>query len=561
MAWESNYTGDYRDLLFRMKEILTGEPLITPVIRSGVGDGIVHSLHTTDAGSTRQVWTLTCTNNLPPATFSVSGSVTGAGPDATVGVPYDDGDIKFTIADGSQSFIAGDNFVFTVYDNPLVAAAATWVMERWIGTGIKVANYNASSTFSADYLADYGVAPSSAYWRSDSGNGVGSWWQVDFDKPIDIRRIALSGYTSTNSAEAPSSFTVVYSDDELTWDVDSTFTGQTNWSSNELRSFELSGTAGAHKFWRIQINAMNGSTTAALVNVEMFDVNNRFNVAFYGDGPEMIARGPGRPDADNIYVSLRTDGAVVNGPNWIIAGSVGYASGLDAFSQPRHSGENFVDHPRIIMYDLPMKYWITASATGFYVFVRFQNITEGGWAKYLMANSIPTRYPYPLMISGSQNAGGSNGDRSFYHYTRTDTNHSLGFNPGVYEGSANSLDVLASPTRLYTPYNLWKQVANRKGTAYSGSSNSSLVATPYQSDDGASYAGPSTKQDDDQWPMTAVSILDRTTDDNYGDLDGLKHIAGIHQIESLITHEGDTWVILNNVHREQANEFFALRLS
>lgn len=62
-----------------------------------------------------EVWTITCTDATEPATFSVSGSVTGALDDATAGVAYTSPQIGFTIGYGaSPAFVVGDNFTITL---------------------------------------------------------------------------------------------------------------------------------------------------------------------------------------------------------------------------------------------------------------------------------------------------------------------------------------------------------------------------------------------------------------------------------------------------------------
>jgi hypothetical protein len=61
-------------------------------------------------------------------TFTVTGSVSGAQPDATVGVPYANSFIEFLITDGSADFIVGDDWSIGVTAGGLGAQA--WAINR-----------------------------------------------------------------------------------------------------------------------------------------------------------------------------------------------------------------------------------------------------------------------------------------------------------------------------------------------------------------------------------------------------------------------------------------------
>ena len=194
------------------------------------------------------------------------------------------------------------------------------------------------------------------------------------------------------------------------------------------------------------------------------------------------------------------------------------------------------------------------------IFTRFQNICEGGHLGFPLTYALPSQYPYPLLIAGSQSAGGPSAIQS-YGWQRTDAGHSLFINPGAPPKVLQNSNTLTTPCRLYTPYNVWKQVCNMVGEGDWVNGGYSMTMYPYQTEENISYNASFGQQQDGKWPMTAVAIIDREDQATYGEIDGVKHLPGIHPIESLITYEGDTWVILNNVFREQDNSFFAVRLS
>jgi len=579
MAWEGAYTADYRDLLLRLKEMITGYPLITTPVRSGDGDGIIYGIHTA-SDATVETWTITCTDVNVPATFSVVGSVSGAQGTATVDTLYSNSELSFTLKAGSVPFSAGDSFVFSVVTNDLVGLAQTWIVERWIGNGAKVVNYLASSVYdgSANYIPDKAVDESSSTtWASDNALGNGSWWQVEFDLPVDIREVTIGGFDNgslRSSNSAPKNFDIQYSDDGSSWTTDTSVTDSTGWL-NQTRVFPLTGTAGAHLFWRISITNVVSGTQASLPNVVMKTVDSLFNVAYYGYGYDAVFHGPGTPGGDDIFVSLRPDAAVIHGPNWVLGGSLSFAAGLDSFNQPggdingycdASSTRPFAEQNRLTLYDLPFKYWITVSGRVIKVATRFQNICELSYLGYLIQYAIPAQYPYPCLIAGTQSAGGRS-PYTTYHWTRTDYGHACIVNPAaMYEYPPDSYEDVSFPCRLYTPFNEWRPVGNKASNINTSSefhiSGSHILNVwPYQTDDGESYNYRLRDQLDGQVPLTPIVLIDKRSKSQYGELDGVMAVPGIKAIESLIEKDGEYWIVLNNVFRESANSFFALRLT
>ncbi len=121
----------HKDLLKKLHAAIQGAPIIGSVTYTGTGDGELTML-APDVSATAETWTLTCTAAATDGgTFSVTGSVSGAQAAATVGTPYDNGLISFTITDGSADFAVNDEWQFDLTTNPLVAAGETWDIDLW----------------------------------------------------------------------------------------------------------------------------------------------------------------------------------------------------------------------------------------------------------------------------------------------------------------------------------------------------------------------------------------------------------------------------------------------
>lgn len=92
---------------------------------ANTGNGYV-SAERASTSPVDETWTLTATN---ATTFSVTGSVSGAQANATVGTAYDNGIVAFTIIAGGTAFEAGDEFTFDVADG--LGATELYTAERY----------------------------------------------------------------------------------------------------------------------------------------------------------------------------------------------------------------------------------------------------------------------------------------------------------------------------------------------------------------------------------------------------------------------------------------------
>lgn len=81
---------------------------------TGTGDGTLGAITVNQDNAEEELWTLTAIDD---TTFTVSGFVSGPQGSLTVGTPYDNGIVSFTITDGIIPFQAGDEFTFNVVAN------------------------------------------------------------------------------------------------------------------------------------------------------------------------------------------------------------------------------------------------------------------------------------------------------------------------------------------------------------------------------------------------------------------------------------------------------------
>lgn len=124
MAWMIGTASDYKDCLDQVRQF-TQKAFAAGAITPGggnTGDGVIYGASASH-NSVSETWTITATS---ATNFTVSGSVSGAQVDATVGTPYSIDEVSFIINDGDAAFVATDSFTF-----PVAGSTAEWVQDRW----------------------------------------------------------------------------------------------------------------------------------------------------------------------------------------------------------------------------------------------------------------------------------------------------------------------------------------------------------------------------------------------------------------------------------------------
>jgi len=130
MSYQTGNADDYQDLLDKLRRFVCGYASFATPVYTGTGNGTLDGFDT-QPGAPSETWTLTCTAEDPDGgTFSVVGSVSGAQADATVGTPYSNSYISFTITDGSIDFVIDDEWSIDTTEGDIGSEA--WEEQRWV---------------------------------------------------------------------------------------------------------------------------------------------------------------------------------------------------------------------------------------------------------------------------------------------------------------------------------------------------------------------------------------------------------------------------------------------
>lgn len=154
----------------------------------GVGTGDFSRLESLGAAET---FTLTAIDNL---SFTVTGSVSGAMPNATVGTLYDYSfnptitQIRFLIEDGLTDFVAGDRYTIVADYNEL-PEADRWEVQRGAST----------PQFWNAYLKGQGIAGVGPAFVRIQGSGPRMYGAIFRDWVADAPTSETGGYTKTSN--------------------------------------------------------------------------------------------------------------------------------------------------------------------------------------------------------------------------------------------------------------------------------------------------------------------------------------------------------------------------
>jgi hypothetical protein len=127
MAYKIGKANGYKEMLLALKGFLTNAKKAYNCQANGgnTGNGFV-SAERASTSPVDETWTLTATS---ATNFTVVGSVSGSQSAATVGTPYDNGIVAFTIVAGSTAFVSGDIFTFQVADG--LGSTEKWTVKSW----------------------------------------------------------------------------------------------------------------------------------------------------------------------------------------------------------------------------------------------------------------------------------------------------------------------------------------------------------------------------------------------------------------------------------------------
>lgn len=285
----------------------------------------------------------------------------------------------------------------------------------------------------------------------------------------------------------------------------------------------------------------------------------------YENPTDILLRGPGLADSDDIYVAMRRDDSLIASDvcTWYVRGATGVVSSTKAFN-----GHVNMTPSSVKMFTRPnaMDYWFVASGRRFIVVVQVGTVYESLYAGFFLPYAEPAAYPYPMYIAGSCGSGGPN-EATHWNSTRDDhvsigyptfDSGATGYNPTAYMLSPSgdwlsvavnttSANAHMGPTFVGTGLGLGADLFANGGVNSYGYNDFRLRM-------GESYG--------EGFTLTPFTLVQANPgDQTWGVLDGVYHVPGRGQsIENIIQAENSVHVVFQNVFRTSLGAWWAVTL-
>lgn len=275
---------------------------------------------------------------------------------------------------------------------------------------------------------------------------------------------------------------------------------------------------------------------------------------------DVMLRGPGLADQDQVYVGMRKAARPAQDQYWFeFRGATG----------PLAGGLTFYDHikvspasTRIFTDSGIMEYWIVANGRRFAMVLKISTVFESMYAGLLLPYASPLNYPYPLVIAGS--AGPADMGLSVGSWRTESAYHSAFVYPTGYMGGGNQVNA-----------NLWLLRPNATWESGISDPNNGIILHPYTPGGDFHAASHGTF---DYNPAAIIALMtdaygggrlltpitlcqQQGGDATYGIFDGIFACAGVaNAAENIIQLDGVDHLVVQNIFRSSFYDYFAMAL-
>jgi len=310
------------------------------------------------------------------------------------------------------------------------------------------------------------------------------------------------------------------------------------------------GTASGH------IDLLDKLRTFLTTNAELVAAGQEWTQLVWQEVPavagqyELILKGPGLADDDEIYVGIQTYESIPGDYyNWTLNGYTGYDAGLTFTTQP---GAFITTWPRVYLTNGSIKYWFVANGRRFVVVAKVSTVYEMCYMGLILPYLPNNLLPYPLLVAGC-------GINRELRWSDTSNGHNHGI---MYPMSPEASDAAAllsatSCTRIYDGG--WKGLQAYYGSSYSAATGRNLW--PYCSQSISTIGVLGTNLDGTYTLFPIIPHQKSPTGETYGELDGCYQVSGYNNaVENIVTVDGYDHLVVQNVYRTTRSSYWALRL-
>jgi hypothetical protein len=294
------------------------------------------------------------------------------------------------------------------------------------------------------------------------------------------------------------------------------------------------------------------------MGAEAWTVNKNTTVGFTVDG-ELHVQGPGLAAADEVLVGIKTRSVSATRKDWQIQGYTAFDNML-AFDDQLNAipitgayGKAFF---QTLSSGSPITYYIIASGRRFIIITFLANgITQFLFAGLFRAYgpATPDRYPYPLLIAGSQSLLSE-------ELSDVSDEHSVGIMPKI---SATSGGTISNGFVWSEQFGQWYRSATRSSSIGSGLSVFWCVPPGGIAGGGASSIRPLGLTEGGDHVLHPMEIMANVNnlEKELGYVDGVYWASGLNAADgTIVTIDGFDYLGFKNIFRTFWDDFMFLRL-
>jgi hypothetical protein len=384
MSFQIGTASNFLDLVQKIQTFLTATGHAWGKTFAGVGTGDLTGYIGT-AATIAETWTITATSS---TNFTVTGSVSGAQAAATVGTPYSNAFIAFTITAGGTAYVAGDTWQ--------LSTSPKWPLTRPLNGTL-----TNDKAFSGGWTSASGPNLFNQTTASIASTPSGSLPQSAQIKTIVAVEVLEVSMTCSGGGNAPSAFTVDWSDNGSSWTTALTVTGATagTWTGGVIRRFAVPA-SGAHLWWRLTFTASNGNP----MNIGQADFHPiaGSSVSLANEKPYATIRVPGNDGLlQNCFVNLAAfDAPSVDTYGITLVPATAFDPMLSWSVQPGYAGI----FASMAASNGAMAYWLTCNGRCFKLAVKVATTYHSAYFGLGLPYARPSAYPLPWFIGGSANS-------------------------------------------------------------------------------------------------------------------------------------------------------------
>jgi hypothetical protein len=532
---ETGTANDYVDLLDRLHDFLTLTGSSFGLTYLGTGDGTL-TQHSGGASSVAETFTITATG---ATTFTVTGSVTGALPNATVGSAYSQPQIAFLITAGATAFVSGDEFQ--------LSTAPKWTARRKALGATVLATQGNSGSFGAQNVVDGKTETSAQYWLAESPITVPQDLEFTFPESETVAQYQMGALTSYGYTTLPKAWTLqYYSGSWVTLDTQS---GHDDWTADIIKTFTISSPVAATKY-RLHITELNSTNDLRLGCVRLLR-SDGVDAAF----GQTIWEAPGNDGDSEIIVGVhpfeRQDADYFN---WELAGFDGFNAAYGWRQQAGFHGRLYMP-----LWDGTIPYWFVADGRRVIIVAKINLQYETAYLGFLDSYFTPEQYPYPLALGGSLALGDDipDWDETDWRWSNSGHGHNAftHSDPGLMSPYFDETPEYGT-MRLRELGGEWHRYeAQRSGSPFTPSVTGKNLIWPWCG--GLDLLEPNTDGTYTLWPVMLNSRVPNTV----GQLNGVRCVTGQGlTAESTVTLGAVDWLVVPNISNTERDQFLAIAL-